>query len=107
MEETLRVYRNTLSDGGNWIGFRFREEGQGRSPIGTRVTIQYSDRSATAQIVTGDSHRSQHANTVHFGLGTEKRVNSVEVRWPNGHVITVPNPAINQYHDLRQGREQR
>jgi enediyne biosynthesis protein E4 len=102
-EQTLRVFRNTLEDVGHWIGFRFREEGQGRSPVGARVTIRYGGRVATRQIVTGDSHRSQHSNTVHFGLGSAERVDRVEIRWPTGRVTTLSAPAINQYYDVRQG----
>src|SRR5206468_1589558 len=79
-KQTLRVYRNTLNDGGNWIGFRFREEGLGNSPVGTRVTIRSASGTAVRQLVTGDSHHSQHANTIHFGLGALDRVDSVEIR---------------------------
>jgi hypothetical protein len=98
-EVTLRVYRNTVEEIGNWIGFRFREEGA--SPMGTQVAIHFENHRAVRQIVTGDSNRSQHANTIHFGLGTAARVDAVEVRWPNGERLTLPNPAINQYHDVR------
>src|SRR4030095_10698516 len=40
-KQTLRVYKNTLADAGHWIGFRFREEGRGQSPVGARGTIHY------------------------------------------------------------------
>ena len=100
VKQTLRVYRNTLEDGGNWIGFRFREGGAGPSPVGVRVTLHYNGRSAVRQIVTGDSFRSQQANTVHFGLGQAERVESAEVRWPNGQVLTLRDPALNRYHAI-------
>jgi FG-GAP-like repeat/ASPIC and UnbV len=99
--QTLRIYRNKLEDGGNWIGFRFREEGRGRSPVGVRVTIRYGGRTAVRQIVTGDSHRAQHASTVHFGLGKAERVDTAEIRYPGGEVLTLRQPAINRYHLVR------
>jgi enediyne biosynthesis protein E4 len=105
-KQTLRVYRNALTDGGNWIGFRFREEGQGRSPVGAQVTIHYDGRGAVGAIVAGDSHRSQHANTIHFGLGSAQRVDNVEIRWPTGRVTTLAAPAINRYHLIRQRPEE-
>src|SRR5205823_1991165 len=77
-KQTLQISKNTLPDSGHWIGFRFREEGNGKSPVGARVTVYYNGRSATRQLVTGDSHRSQHPNTVHFGLAQAERVNRVE-----------------------------
>src|SRR5207247_1734520 len=102
-KQTLRVYKNTLTDGGNWIGFRFREEP--KSPVGVRVALRYNGRSAVRQIVTGDSFRSQHANTVHFGLGEVDRVESVEIRWPNGQVVTLRGPEVNRYHSIRAPAE--
>ncbi len=98
MKQTLRVFRNTLDDGGNWIGFRLREQGQGVSPVGARLTLRHANGAMTQQIVAGDSFRSQQANTAHFGLGTMARVESVEIRWLNGRTVVLQNPAINQYH---------
>jgi hypothetical protein len=101
-KETLRVYRNTLPNPGHWIGFRFREEGRGKSPVGTSVTLRYGAHSATRQIVTGDSYRSQSANTLHFGLGQAAQVERAEVRWPDGSSIVLDRPAVNQYHLVRR-----
>jgi hypothetical protein len=100
-KQTLRVYKNTLTDGGHWIGFRFREQGQGKSPVGVRVTVHYAGRSATRQIVTGDSHRSQHSSTIHFGLGAAERVEQAEIVWANGSAVTLRAPSVNQYHLIR------
>src|SRR5439155_1904824 len=77
-KQTVRAYRNDLKETGNWIGFRFREEGGGKSPVGARVTVRYDGRGAVRQIVTGDSYRAQQANAVHFGLGEATRVDRVE-----------------------------
>jgi hypothetical protein len=101
-KQTLQVYKNRLTNAGHWIGFRFHEEGKGNSPVGVRVTIRNSDRTPTRQIVTGDSHRSQHANVIHFGLGEVKRVNSVDIRWSNGTSITLHHPEIDRYHEVRE-----
>ena len=98
--QTVRVFRNALPDAGNWIGFRIREQGNGRSPVGARVTLRHAGGAAVKQIVTGDSYRSQHANTVHFGLGQGAQVDSVEVRWLNGRTRVLERPAINKYHSV-------
>ena len=100
VKQTLRIFKNTLEEPGNWIGFRFREQGNGLSPVGARVTLRYSGRTTVRQIVTGDSYRSQHGDTVHFGLGKAKRVDSVEIRWPNGQTLTLREAAVNRYHNI-------
>jgi hypothetical protein len=99
-KETLQVFRNTLPKHGHWIGFRFREEPGKTSPVGVRVTVHYDGRSATRQIVTGDSHRSQHANTLHFGLGESDHVERVEIQWPDGSTVTLTQPEVNRYHQI-------
>jgi hypothetical protein len=98
--QTLRAYRNNLGETGNWIGFRFREEGGGTSPVGATITLRHAEGIAARQIVTGDSYRSQHANTVHFGLGSAAQVESVEIKWVDGHAVILQHPKINHYHRI-------
>jgi hypothetical protein len=100
VKQTLRVFRNNLQSGGNWIGFRLREQGSGVSPVGASITLHYAGKDVARQIVTGDSHRSQHANTVHFGLGQSTNVERVEIRWQTGQKLTLEHPAINRYHPV-------
>ena len=101
VRQTLRVYRNALADTGHWIGFRFREEPRTCSPVGVRVELHTAGHRAVRQLVTGDGFRSQHANTLHFGLGKTDRVEEALVRWPNGVEQRLPDPQIDHYHDLR------
>lgn len=100
IKQTLRVFKNSLADGGNWIGFRLREQGGGISPVGAQVTLRHANGAMTHQIVTGDSYRSQHANTVHFGLGKIARVEQAEIRWTNGRTLVLRQPELNQYHTV-------
>jgi hypothetical protein len=99
-KQTLRAYRNNLSKTGNWIGFRFREAGGGNSPAGATITVRHASGITARQIVTGDSYRSQQANTVHFGLGTVAQVESAEIRWINGRTLSLQRPAMNRYHEI-------
>jgi hypothetical protein len=100
-KQNLQIFKNTLPDHGHWIGFRFREEPGKTSPVGVRVTVHYHGRSATRQIVTGDSHRSQHANTLHFGLGEADHVDRVEIQWPNRPAVTLTRTEVDRYHQIR------
>ncbi len=65
------------------------------------MTLRYDGRAAVREIVTGDSYRSQHANTVHFGLGKADRVENVEIRWSNGQAVTLRDPDVNRHHSIR------
>lgn len=100
-KQTLRIYRNGLGAPGHWIGFQFRDAGKGESPVGVQVTIHTQGNSQIRQLVTGDSHRSQHASTLHFGLGKLDRVDRAEIRWVNGTTLTVQHPTLDQYHSIQ------
>ena len=100
IRQTLRIFRNALPDRGHWIGFRFREGRGEPSPVGVRVVCRSNGQAAVRAIVTGDSHRSQHANTVHFGLGKGDRVDTVEIHWPNGQAVTLREAGVDRYHDV-------
>jgi hypothetical protein len=100
IKQSLRVYKNALADKGNWIGFRLREEGKGRSPVGAKVTVRYGNNAAVRTIVTGDSYRSQSANTVHFGLGACTKVDQAEIAWVCGTNLVLNNLEVNRYYSV-------
>jgi hypothetical protein len=98
MEQALHLFPNFTAHAGNWIGVRLREAGSGLSPVGAKVILTTSARRQTRWLVTGDSYRSQHATTAHFGLGQQTRVESLEVIWPNGRREVIAQPPINRWH---------
>lgn len=102
----FRIYRNTSDHTGNWIGIHLREEGAGYSPVGAEVRLFTSRGESFRRIMTGDSFRSQHANTAHFGLGHLESVQKVEVKWLNGKVRRLENPEINRFYTVL-GREEK
>lgn len=96
--QTLRMFRNRLPGTGNWIGFRFRDRVDGRSPLGSSILITTPEGVAIRQVISGDSYRSQGPASVHFGLGGQSKVERMEVRWSNGQSDISQNPEINRYH---------
>jgi hypothetical protein len=101
IRQALHLFPNFTEKPGNWVGFRLRESGPGFSPVGAKVILTTAGGKQLRHFVTGDSYRSQHANTAHFGIGAETRIQGVEVVWPNGRRTKMQNPAINRYHSLR------
>ena len=95
-EGYIQVIQNLLTTGNHWIGVHL--EGQ---PIGAVVSVVQGGKRQILPIVTGDSYNSQHAASAHFGLGKLESVEALEVRWPNGKVTLVKNPAIDIYHIIK------
>jgi hypothetical protein len=40
---------------------------------------------------------------VHFGLGSASKLDSVEVRWPSGHLEKFDNLTVDKIHTLKEG----
>ena len=96
--QKLHVYRNRLETAGSWIGVLLREQGPGLSPVGARVVVRTPGRRHVARVVTGETLMGQHSTTLHFGLGDAPRVDSIEVRWPNGASRLLQHPEPGRYH---------
>jgi len=105
IKQELHLFPNFTETVGNWIGVRLRESGPGFSPVGAKVTLTTAAGRQIRQVVTGESYRSQHATTAHFGIGGLSQVESVEVTWPNGRRQIVSKPEINRYHLILPGRD--
>ena len=93
----LHVLRNQSETTGNWVGVRLKDA-PGRSVLGAVVTVTAGGRTWSRQIVTGDSFTAQHPPQVHFGLGEVKKVERIDVRWPNGTTASLDAPASGKYH---------
>jgi enediyne biosynthesis protein E4 len=100
LKQSFHLFKNQWPAAGNWIGFRLRESGSGYSPVGAKITLTTSAGKQIRRLVTGDSYRAQHDNSVHFGLGKLTGVEMVEVTWPNGKSTTATNPVVNRYHAI-------
>jgi hypothetical protein len=98
--QRLHVYRNRLETGNHWIGIRLLEQGNGISPVGASVTVHTAEQTHVGRIGTGETVLGQHPTTLHFGLGSSTRVESIEVRWPNGMTRIVHDPEIDRYHRI-------
>jgi hypothetical protein len=101
--QRLHIYRNTLPPANNWVGVDLVEERGRRSPVGARVRVEAGGRSQVRQVLVGESVMGQHSTTLHFGLGSTKKIDSIEIRWPGGETRTLVNPAVNHYHRVPAG----
>ena len=91
------ILKNQTPEPGNWIGLRF-----GGNALGAYITVRTVKRTHTGVITAGDSLRSQHAPTAHFGLGDESHISEVLVQWPDQRTARLSGPSVNQYHHIKE-----
>jgi hypothetical protein len=96
------------NDGGNKNGFlRVKAVGAGsnRDGIGAKVTLTLADGGKPWSLVrSGSSYCSQSELPLTFGLGALKKVEAIEVVWPNGKVEKLPGVAGNRLITVEEGK---
>jgi hypothetical protein len=74
-----------------------------RAAIGASVTVNAGDLVQRADRRSGDSYLSHSDPRLHFGLGTRTKVESIEIRWPNGTVQRLSDVPANTALELVEG----
>jgi hypothetical protein len=75
-----------------------------RAAIGARVTILASGVRQFSEVRAGGSYLSQNDLRQHFGLGPATKIDSMEIRWPNGKVETLQNLAADAIYTIVEGK---
>jgi len=73
-----------------------------RGGVGTRVTAAAGDRRHMYQLAGGRSYLSAHDPRLLIGLGTEKVVERLEIRWPNGKIKMLTDLPADQTIVVRE-----
>jgi len=84
---------------GNWIQLRLRRNGH----IEGSLVIADAGDAVHRRTVSGVSYLSQSSRRVHIGLGEADRLDSIEVRWPDGAVDTWSDLEAGRIWDVEQG----
>jgi hypothetical protein len=56
------------------------------------------------EVRSGGSYLSQNDLRLHFGTGTAKQVDLVEIRWPSGHIDKLEKITTNRLIYVEEGR---
>jgi enediyne biosynthesis protein E4 len=85
------------------VMFRLSGGKRGKLAIGARVTLKTRGGSRMREVRSGGSYLSQNDLRVHFGLGAETKIASVEVLWPSGLRETLKDLDADFLYDLKEG----
>jgi enediyne biosynthesis protein E4 len=102
MNEPPSLLRNDVSGGGHWLKVLLIGVHSNRSAIGTRVTARYGNHVQTQEVQAQSSFYSANDRRVHFGLGSETKV-QLTIRWTN-NVETIPDVEADQLVIVREGQ---
>ena len=101
--EPASVLLNTNRDHYHRVLFKLIGTKSNRAAIGARVTIHAAGVKQFSEVHGGGSYLSQNDLRLHFGLGTAAKMESVEIRWPNGATETLQNVAADNIYTIVEG----
>jgi enediyne biosynthesis protein E4 len=89
--------------GGNWITLELEGAGKSnRDAIGAEVTLIAAGKQQRSQIMGGTSYCSASDMRLHFGLGSARLVDRLDVRWPSGQIETLHNLPVNRVRRIAE-----
>jgi hypothetical protein len=101
--EAPSLLKNMNASGFHRVLFKLVGTKSNRAAIGARVTIRAAGVKQFSEVRGGASYLSQNDLRLHFGLGTAQKMESVEIRWPNGKVETLENVAADAIYTIVEG----
>ena len=97
------ILKNHGVPGRNWVSFDLAGAKSNRMAIGARVKAVAGGMTQTDEVHSGGSYLSQNDTRLHFGLGSAKKIDHVEIRWPSGAVETLDELDANQFYSVLEG----
>lgn len=73
----------------NWVKIRLVGTHTNRDGIGAKVWVHTDEMTQFREATCGGSYASGSERTLHFGIGTQKTIQSIKVEWQNGHIQTL------------------
>ena len=96
--ERPRILLNSGSNGNHWLTLELVGRYSNRDAIGAKVKLTTAaGRVLYNHVSVSTGFMSSSDKRVHFGLGGEKQIASIEIRWPRGAEQTLKDVAADQF----------
>ncbi len=97
LNESPRILMNTDDSGNHWLMLSLTGHKSARDAVGAKVKLTTaSGRVLYNHVAISVGFMSSSDKRVHFGLGKDSRISSVEIRWPSGIKQVLKDVAADQ-----------
>ncbi len=101
-----RILMNNAPVKNHWIMFDLRGHKSNRNGIGASIKVTTgSGRILHNHVTTSVGFMSSSDRRAHFGLGSETKIDHVEIRWPSGIVQRLELAAVDQILKVEEPAE--
>jgi enediyne biosynthesis protein E4 len=97
LNEPAELLRNVSDRRQHWFEVLLTGRRSNRDAIGAVVRVTSASGAVQSNhVTTAVGYASSSSRRVHFGLGVETGIRSVEIRWPSGAVQKLEGPRVDQ-----------
>jgi hypothetical protein len=97
LNEKPRILMNSADNGAHWLLVELQGRRGNRDAIGAKLKlVTASGRPLYNHVSVSVGFISSSDRRVHFGLGPESAIQSLEIRWPSGAVQAIAQPKADQ-----------
>jgi hypothetical protein len=101
--EPAEILYNVTARGGHWIQLRLEGTRSNRDGVGASVKLTgESGRAQYNHVTTAVGYASASDKRVHFGLGADRTVREIEIRWPSGTRQVLNNLPADRVLQVRE-----
>jgi len=87
--ERPTIARNDSPRAHHWLQLQLHGVPSNRDAVGAAVTVIAAGRSWVDEVHSGRGYQSHFGTRLHFGLGTAQKVETLEIRWPDGRIQSL------------------
>ena len=99
------LLRNVTKNTNHWIGFQLVGGPKGpRDATGAAAYLTAGGVRQRGDVLSGGSYSSNNDERLHFGLGVNSKVDSLEIHWPDQTKEKVAIPAVDRYYTIQEGK---
>ena len=98
----VSVYRNNSNDSNNFIQIQFEGLKNNRQSLGTKARVFANGFEQVKELFPTRGYLSTVSPILHFGLGKIKKIDSIQLHWPDGRLTTKRIIAVNQKISFKQ-----
>jgi hypothetical protein len=104
MDAAPTLLRNVVNNGNHWVEFKL--VGGRKSPrdaIGAKIFITAGGVRQRGDVYSGGSYGSSSDPRIHFGLGSNTRIDKIEIQWPSGSIEDFSVSGVDRIFKLVEG----
>lgn len=96
------IWINESPGQNHWIDIALEGRKSNRAGVGARIKIVTKAGTQYDHVSSASGYASSSARPVHFGLGPDQTVESIEIRWPSGIVQQLKSLAADRVVKVRE-----